>query len=76
MSVLKDGHRRRRRYRQRVWALGWSRRPEPTEKGDGRVVGRDGNLRGAHQQRLSTAALRTASTFAGQIAGIACELLS
>ena len=51
MSVLKDGHRRRRRYRQRVWALGWSRRPEPTEKGDGRVVCRDGNLRGAHQQR-------------------------
>ena len=51
MSVLKDGHRRRRRYRQRVWALGWSRRPEPTEKGDGRVVGRDGNLRGVHQQR-------------------------
>ncbi len=33
MSVLKDGHRRRRRYRQRVWVLEWSRLPEPTVRG-------------------------------------------
>jgi hypothetical protein len=62
MTRYCNGHRRRRRDRQRVWALGRSRRPAPIERGDGRVGGRDGDPVELRQEPLKQKGIRVSQS--------------